>query len=60
MGKIFNTRYYVMPKIFNTICTAKFELEKPSQYVLVKYKAKNFRFVDRDKLSIFLSLHEEF
>ena len=49
-----------MPKIFNTFCTAKLELEKPSQYVLVKYKAKNFRFVDRDKLYIFLSLHEEF
>ena len=32
-----------MPKIFNSICAAKFELEQPSQYVLVKYKAKNFK-----------------
>jgi hypothetical protein len=48
-----------MPKTFNSICTAKFELEKPSQYVLIKYEAKNFRFVDSDKLYIFLSLHEE-
>ena len=58
--EIFNTGYYIMPKIFNLICTAQFEFEKPSQYILVKYKAKNFRFEDRGKLYIFLSLHEEF